>query len=162
MSPLAIALEAALPPLNLTSQTSLAGSGFVAMHILEERITGFTDFFNRDVLGSPMPNKPVGKLEATLKDQAGLFVVLAALLTISRWYPWALWLAVGFIVADSSQHIAYSIRFRRYTPGLLTVALYVGFAVYVFRNASASPNLIALAVGAGMLAFNFLLARLRA
>ena len=156
-----MALEAGLRPLNLTEYSPLVATGFVAMHILEERITGFTDFFNRDVLGSPVLNKPVSKLEATLKDQVGLFVVLTALLAISRWFSWALWLVIGFIAADSIQHLAYGIRFRRYTPGLGSVALYVGLVVYVFRHAPASPNLIALAVGAGMLAFNFLLARLR-
>lgn len=134
----------------------------VGAHILEEALKGFRRFFNVDWFQTGDEDFPVSRLEALLKDQIGLFAVLAALAIVGVGWKPAMLIAVGFITADLIQHAVFSIVRRAYTPGIATSALYLIFVVYftvvVVEFQFGLRILGFMALGAGGLLLNYFIA----
>lgn len=135
----------------------------VAVHIFEERLKGFRRFFNQEWFGSDKENFPVSNLEALLKDQLGLFVLLSLLSLAGAFNIIFILVAVGFVTADLVQHAIFSISKRQYTPGVATSVLYLGYVVYFdFFELSRLhirfdwTTLVFMALGAGIIVFNYL------
>jgi Protein of unknown function with HXXEE motif len=97
---------------------------WVVLHILEEHVTGFREFFNYEIMKSSRGDRPVRVWEAILKDELGLGIALVTLCLLSGSHPWMLSAALGFVAADAIQHVLYCRDI--YSPGALTaVVLYV-------------------------------------
>ena len=145
--------------------TSLVLIVIVGVHILEEAMKGFRRFFNVDWFKTGDDEFPVSKWEALLKDQIGLFGLLAALAIVGIFWTPAILIAVGFITADLIQHAVFSIARRRYTPGIATSALYLLYVLYFELVVLGLPfglgTLGFMALGAGGLLLNYSIASWR-
>jgi hypothetical protein len=132
-----------------------------AAHILEEAFKGFTEFLNMEWFHGTT-DCPVGKFKGLYFDKIGLFagILITAVLAASHDGRW-IFIPVGIILADCIQHFAFSIAKRAYTPGVATSVLYLALLVYCFSTFGGPtdvPGWIALLLGVGFIAGNYLLA----
>ncbi len=66
---------------------------------------------------------------------------------------------ITFIMADLIQHAVFSIGRRKYTPGVVTSALYFIYVIYFLTRFELHGfHLVGIAVGAAGLAVNYVLA----
>ncbi|HYU35391.1 MAG TPA: HXXEE domain-containing protein [Thermoanaerobaculia bacterium] len=139
-----------------------------AVHIAEEAAKGFRSFFNMEWFGGNA-NCPVGRIKGLFVDQIGLFLLLAVLAVMgarldARW----ILIAVGIITADLVQHSIFSIKMRKYTPGVATSALYLLYVIFFFGQEELRSHVYrdwawaALAVGAAFIAGNYVVASRKA
>lgn len=128
-----------------------------AIHILEEAVKGFRGFFNTEWFNGNA-DCPVGRAKGLFVDQIGLFLVLAVLAWLGdRWII----IAVGILAADVAQHALFSFAKKRYTPGVATSVLYLGYVIYIFAAGGVrltGLDWLALAAGGTFIAGNYLLA----
>jgi len=136
-----------------------------AFHIGEETVKGFRPFLNTEWFDGTK-NCPVGRFKGIVIDKIGLWLFLA-LLAFLGWLVDGRWIlvGVGVVAADIVQHALFSLRMKRYTPGLATCVLYVIYLAYVLRQVSVSRlagdvlALAALAMGGAFIGGNYVSAR---
>lgn len=135
------------------------------LHIGEEAVKGFRAFLNTRWFDGSQ-DCPVSRFKGLFIDKIGLFAVLAgsALLGALVDPRWIL-IGVGILATDALQHLLFSAKTRRYTPGFATTFLYLAFLLYFvllgpLRNVGAldSSAWAALGVGAVFIPGNYVIA----
>lgn len=143
---------------------------FAGAHIIEERMKDLRYFFNIKWFKTGDENFPVTRMEALWKDQAGLFIALAAMAYLAYkgiFDGVTLLLAVGFVTADTIQHSLFTIAKRGYTPGIATSVLYMGYVLYFYlfelklaaRDLGIGRTFVYLGLGGALLLLNYLILR---
>ena len=139
--------------------TSLLLVTIVGAHIFEERIKNFRRFFNLEWFRTGREDFPTTKLKALLVDQVGLFMSLTLFALLGITGLFFICIVVGFIMADLIQHAVFSIGRRKYTPGVVTSALYFIYVIYFLtRFELQGLHLVGMVLGAAGLAINYALA----
>lgn len=128
------------------------------LHQIEEHLWpgGFRQFANRYVFRSGDANWPVG-IDGVALVNIG-FVWLPIALAIA-WPETFRWLGLGWIgltLVNGISHIASSIRFRVYNPGLVTsIALFLPFTIWALAHEVGAGRLtggeVAMPIVAGVL-----------
>ena len=120
--------------------------GALALHVLDEALTGFLDFYNPLVrsIRLRVPWFPMPAFEFGMW-LAGLFalIVVLALLTpaVRRGAPGtraASWVLAGIMFLNGAGHLAGSLYFGRWLPGATSAPLLLVFSVRLARRATAS------------------------
>ncbi len=139
--------------------TSLVLVTIVGAHIFEERIKNFRRFFNLEWFRTGREDFPTTKLKAIIIDQVGLFLSLSLFALLGITGLFFICIVVGFIMADLIQHAVFSIGRRKYTPGVVTSALYFIYVIYFLtRFELQGLHLVGMVLGAAGLAINYALA----
>jgi hypothetical protein len=115
--------------------------GSLALHVIDEALTGFLDFYNPLVLGirSQIPWFPMPMFTFGIWF-AGLVVfvlVLAGLTPVVRRGGTAIWLASWalaiIMVMNGVGHLAGSLYFQRWLPGSTSAPLLLATSVFLMR-----------------------------
>ena len=120
----------------------------LAVHVLDEALTGFLDFYNPLVLSIrsrvswfPMPTFTFG---VWLGGLAGLIVVLAlARGAVRRGVPGtrpASWVFAVIMFMNGLGHLAGSMYFQRWLPGTTSAPLLLAASVFLARATSARSH----------------------
>ncbi len=128
------------------------------VHQIEEHLWpgGFRQFTNRYLFRSGNPNWPVDVDGVALVNVGYVWLPIALAIAWPDAFRWVGLAWIGLTLVNAITHIAGSVRFRVYNPGLVTsIVLFLPFTIWAFAHEVAAGRLtggeVAMLVVAGAL-----------